>query len=316
MKIILAGGSGQVGRGLQRAFAGEHEVVVLSRGESGEHRNVRFVRWDGENLAAWVKELEGAEVLINLAGRSVNCRYGAKNRREIIESRVKSTRVLGEAMKGLARPPAVWLQASTATIYAHVPPGGPANDENGTMGRKEPGVPETWRFSIEVATSWERAFDEIELAKTRKVKLRSAMVMSPDAGGVFNTLLTLVKRRLGGRAGDGRQYVSWIHERDFVRALKWILEKEEVRGHVNICAPNPLPNEEFMRELRAAAGVGWGLAATEWMLEVGAFFMRTETELILKSRRVVPGWLLRSGFEFEFPEWGGAARELCGRAVK
>jgi uncharacterized protein (TIGR01777 family) len=285
----------------------------MSRGKGGEQGNVRFVRWDGESIGAWAKELEGAEVLINLAGRSVNCRYGAKNRREIIDSRVKSTRVLGEAMKGLARPPAVWLQASTATIYAHVPPGGAAHDENGVLGGTEPGVPETWRFSIEVATSWERAFDEIELPKTRKVKLRSAMVMSPDEGGVFDTLLTLVKRRLGGRAGDGRQFVSWIHERDFVRAVKWILEAEEFRGHVNICAPNPLTNEEFMRELRRAARVGFGLPASKWMLEVGAFFMRTETELILKSRRVVPGWLLRSGFVFDFPEWGAAARELCGR---
>ena len=215
----------------------------------------------------------------------------------------------------MTRPPRVWLQASTATIYAHVPPGGAANDENGVMGGKEPGVPETWRFSIEVATSWEKAFDEMALPKTRKVKLRSAMVMSPDAGGVFDTLLKLVKRGLGGRAGDGRQYVSWIHERDFVRALRWILEKEEFCGAVNICAPNPLTNEEFMRELRKAAGVGFGLPAAKWMLEVGAVFMRTETELILKSRRVVPGWLLRSGFQFEFAEWGAAARELCGRAV-
>ena len=316
MKIVLAGGSGQVGRVLQRAFAGEHEVVVLSRGTRGDGGNVRFVDWDGESVGAWAKELEGAEVLMNLAGRSVNCRYGAKNRREIIDSRVNSTRVLGEAVKGLGRPPRVWLQSSTATIYAHVPPGGAANDENGVMGGTEVGVPETWRFSIEVATSWERAFDEIELAKTRKVKLRSAMVMSPDAGGVFDTLLTLVKRRLGGRAGDGRQYVSWIHERDFVRALRWILEHEEFCGHVNICAPNPLTNEEFMRELRGAAGVGFGLPAAKWMLEVGAFFMRTETELILKSRRVVPGWLLASGFEFEFPEWAAAARELCGRQGK
>ena len=264
-------------------------------------------------------------MLINLAGRSVNCRYGAKNRREIIDSRVKSTRVLGEAVKGSARPPAVWLQASTATIYPHVRPEKPFDPEahNKLVAAMESGLelrkvyqPPRWNFSTEVAKAWEAAFDGLILPNTRKVKLRSAMVMSPDAGGVFDTLLTLVKRRLGGRAGDGKQYVSWVHERDFVRALQWIMEREEFRGTVNICAPNPLSNEEFMRELRAAAGVGWGLAAKEWMLEVGAFFMRTETELILKSRRVVPGWLLRSGFEFEFPEWGAAARELCGRALR
>jgi uncharacterized protein len=317
MKIGIAGGSGQVGRVLRRAFASRNEVVVLTRRPAGEvaEKGVKWVRWDGERIGDWAKELEGAEVLINLAGRSVNCRYGAENRREIIESRVKSTRVLGEAVARLKSPPRVWLQASTATIYAHVPPGGAAHDESGVIGGKERGVPETWRFSIEVATSWERAFDELKLPGTRKVKLRSAMVMSPDAGGVFDTLLMLVKRRLGGRAGDGRQYVSWVHERDFVRALQWILEREEFTGFVNICAPNPLPNDEFMRALRSAAGVGFGLPAARWMLEIGAVFMRTETELILKSRRVVPGWLLKSGFKFEFPEWGVAAKDLCRRGA-
>lgn len=313
MKIVIAGGRGQVGTILQRAFAQQHEVVVLSRAEVSARERVRFVTWDGRSSGLWENALEGADVLINLVGRSVNCRYGAKNRQEIIDSRVKSTQVLGEACAGLKRAPRVWLQASTATIYAHVPPGAPAHDEDGTIGGNEPSVPETWRFSIEVATRWEKAFDQLKLPETRKVKLRSAMVMSPDAGGVFDTLLTLVKRGLGGRAGDGRQYVSWIHERDFVRALERIIEREEFCGHVNICSPNPLPNQEFMRELRAAAGVRFGLPASKWMLEIEAIFLRTETELILKSRRVVPGWLMRSGFQFEFPEWGHAAKDLCSR---
>jgi uncharacterized protein len=316
MKMVIAGGSGQVGKILQRAFAGRYEVVVLSRGvgAQAEGGNVRFVRWDGETVGAWANELEGAEVLINLAGRSVNCRYNEKNRREIIDSRVNSIRALGAACAGLKRPPRVWLQAATATIYAHVPPGGAAHDENGGMGGNEPWAPETWRFSIDVARRWEGAFDQVDLPETRKVKLRISMVMSPDEGGVFRVMLKLVKRRLGGKMGDGKQYVSWIHELDFVRALEWILAREELRGAVNICAPNPVTNAEFMHELRAAAGVGFGLPAAKWMLEIGAFFMRTETELILKSRRVVPGWLLRSGFQFEFPEWRTAARELYARA--
>lgn len=313
--MVIAGGSGQVGRVLQRAFASKHDVVVLSRREESGNNGVKFVRWDGERVGAWVGELEGADVLINLSGRSVNCRYGERNRREIIDSRVKSTRVLGEACKHLKRPPRLWLQASTATIYAHVLSGGAAHDETGVIGGSEPGVPDTWRFSIEVATHWERAFDELNLPATRKVKLRSAMVMSPGEGGVFETLLKLAKRGLGGKAGDGGQYTSWIHEHDFVRALEWILEREEFSGAVNICAPNPLTNEEFMRELRAAAGAGLGLSAHKWMLEVGAVFMRTETELILKSRRVVPGWLLKSGFQFQFPEWRPAVKELCERAL-
>lgn len=312
--MVIAGGSGQVGTILQRAFAPKHEVVVLSRAAEKAEGKVRMVGWDGERIGPWASELEGADVLINLAGRSVNCRYGTKNRREIIDSRVNSTRVLGEACAGLKSPPQVWLQASTATIYAHVPPGAAPHDEGGVIGGNEVGVPETWRFSIEVATAWERAFDEVKLPHTRKVKLRSAMVMSSDAKGVFDTLLALVNSRLGGRAGDGRQYVSWIHERDFVRALEWIIERKEFRAHVNICAPNPLTNDDFMRELRQAAGVSFGLPATRWMLELGAIFIRTETELILKSRRVVPGWLESSGFQFEFPHWRAAARELCARA--
>src|SRR5687768_9000528 len=172
MKMVIAGGSGQVGRMLQRAFASQYEVVVLSRGADGMQADgVRFVKWDGETVGAWAGELEGAEVLINLTGRTVNCRYNEKNRREIIDSRVNSIRALGEAGAGLKRPPRVWLQAATATIYAHVPPGGAAHDENGVMGGNEPGAPETWRFSIEVATRWERALDELNLPQTRKVKL-------------------------------------------------------------------------------------------------------------------------------------------------
>jgi hypothetical protein len=314
MKMVIAGGSGQVGRILQRAFAGRYEVVVLSR-EARRGDGVRFVKWDGETVEAWAGELEGADVLINLAGRSVNCRYNEKNRREIIDSRVNSIRALGAACAGLKRPPRVWLQAATATIYAHVPPGGAAHEENGVMGGNEPWAPETWQFSIDVARRWEGVFDEVNLPETRKVKLRISMVMSPDEGGVFRVMLKLVQRRLGGKMGDGEQYVSWIHERDFVRALEWILARDEFRGAVNICAPNPVTNGEFMRELRAAAGVGFGLPAAKWMLEIGAIFMRTETELILKSRRVVPGWLLRSGFRFEFPEWKAAARELYGRSA-
>ena len=313
MKIVITGGTGQVGQVLRRAFSSEgHDVVILTRSE-GFVADARFARWDGSTAGEWAKELNGADLLINLAGRSVNCRYNPRNRREIIDSRVNSTRVLGEAASKVKNPPRVWLQASTATIYAHTY--GPPNDEfSGVIGGHEPDVPETWRFSIEVATAWEKAFDQVHVPGMRKVKLRSAMVMSPDKGGVFDTLLTLVKRGLGGRAGDGRQYISWIHERDFVRALQWILERPEFEGAVNLSSPNPLPNSEFMAALREAAGARIGLPATKWMLEVGAVFLRTETELILKSRRVVPGRLLQSGFTFDFPEWRGAVQELCSRA--
>lgn len=310
MKIVLPGGSGQVGTLLARRFQRDgHEVVVLSR--APRKADWKTVPWDASTPGPWAAEIDGADVVVNLAGRNVNCRYTPENRRLIKESRVNSTRAVGEAISRGLRPPKAWLQASTATIYAHTY--GAAHDENGEIGGKEPGVPETWRFSIDVATSWERALDEARTPNTRKVKLRSAMTMSRDRGGVFDTLLRLVRFGLGGRAGDGRQYVSWIHEEDFVRAIYWLIEREDIHGAVNLCAPEPLPNAEFMRVLREAWGIRIGLPAAKWMLEIGARVIRTETELILKSRRVAPGRLLREGFQFRFADWRPAARELCGR---
>ncbi|HEX8675324.1 MAG TPA: TIGR01777 family oxidoreductase [Longimicrobium sp.] len=310
MKIVLPGGSGQVGTLLARAFEGDgHEVVVLGRSASAGPW--RSVTWDAKTLGAWAAELDGADVVINLAGRNVNCRYNAANRREIMESRVDSTRVLGEAIAGCARPPRVWLQSSTATIYAHRFDA-PNDEATGIIGGGEPDAPDSWRFSIEVARAWERAFDEAPVPHTRKVALRSAVVLSPDAGGIFDVLLGLVRRGLGGRSGDGRQYVSWIHHEDFTRAVRWLIEREDFTGAVNLAAPGPLPNDDFMRVLREEWGTRVGLPATRWMLEIGAVFLRTETELILKSRRVVPGRLLEAGFEFRFPRWEEAARDLCG----
>lgn len=309
MKIVIAGGSGQVGSVLCRAFSrDEHEVVVLSRRPRSAHGST--VTWDGRTLGHWVGALDGADVLVNLAGYTVNCRYHRRNRERIMSSRIEPTRVLGEAIGQCSKPPPTWLQASTATIYSHrydVP-----NDEaTGILGGREQDVPSTWRFSIDVAAAWERALDEAVVPGTRKLKLRSAMTMSPDPGGIFDVLLGLVRRGLGGRAGDGRQYVSWIHHQDFVRALYWLIDHKEVEGIVNIASPGPLPNAEFMRALREAWGIRWGLPATKWMLEVGAVFLRTETELILKSRRVVPGILLRHGFSFRYPSWPEAGANLC-----
>ncbi len=313
MKIVIAGGTGQVGAVLCRAFASSgHEVVLLSRSppQSGL---CRAIHWNGRTSGPWVGELERADVVINLAGRSVNCRYGKQNRREILESRVDSVHAIGQALLEVKQPPRVWLQAATATIYAHR--FDPPNDEfTGIIGGEEPNAPDTWRFSIAVAKAWESAANEyMSLARTRCVIMRSAMMMSPDRGGIFATLLRLVQLGLGGPAGKGKQFVSWIHEMDFVRIIRWLIEREDLTGVINICSPAPLPNAEFMKLLRRAWGIPIGLPATKWMLEVGAFFIRTETELILKSRRVVPTRLLRSGFEFHYPAWGEAAEELCRR---
>lgn len=309
MKIVIPGGSGQVGTLLARAFHGAgHEVVVLSRGAATAPW--RVLPWDAETLGDWAAEVDGADAVINLAGRNVNCRYDEKNRREMMASRVDSTRAVGEAIGRAGHPPPVWLQASTATLYAHRYDA--ANDEaSGIVGGSEPDAPKKWRFSIEVVQAWERALEEAVTPRTRKVALRSAVVLSPDPGGIFDVLLGLVRHGLGGRSGNGRQYVSWIHHVDFVRAVEWLLGRDDVSGPVNLAAPNPLPNADFMRALRQAWGMPFGLPATEWMLEIGALFLRTETELVLKSRRVVPGRLLREGFTFQFPTWPEAARELC-----
>jgi uncharacterized protein (TIGR01777 family) len=311
MKVVIPGGSGQVGTMLARAFQRDgHDVVVLSRRPAAAPWNV--VAWDARTPGDWAEHLEGADAVINLAGRSVNCRYTPENRRLIKESRLESTRAVAEAIARAHRPPRLWLQASTATIYAHRLDA-PNDETSGILGGSEPDAPDTWRFSIDVATSWEKALDEAVTPHTRKVKLRTAITMSPDRGGAFDVLLGLVRYGLGGRAGDGRQYVSWIHEDDFVRAVSWLIEHDEVDGPVNLAAPNPLPNADFMRALRQAWGISFGLPAPAWLLEVGAWFLGTETELVLKSRRVVPGRLLRAGFTFRFPDWPEASRDLCRR---
>ena len=312
MRIVLPGGTGQVGTILARSLRAEgHDVVILSRSPARSPYAAVF-HWDARTLGPWKAVIDGADVVINLAGRNVNCRYNDANRRAIMDSRVESTRVLGEAIARAARPPRVWLQSSTATIYAHRLDA-PNDERSGIIGGSEPGVPASWRFSIEVAKAWEREATSVTLPKTRLVLLRSAMVMSPDRGGIFDTLLRLVRLGLGGSPAGGRQFVSWIHDHDFVRVVRWLIDREDVDGVVNVAAPDPLPFRDFMRALRRAWGMPIGLPATRWMLEIGAFLMRTETELVLKSRRVVPGRLLEAGFGFDQPTWPEASRDLCAR---
>jgi uncharacterized protein len=268
--------------------------------------------WNGRELGTWTKAIDGADIVVNLAGRNVNCRYTPANRREIMDSRILSTRVVGQAIAQAAKPPALWMNASTATIYRHALDR--AMDEStGELGGHEPDAPSTWRFSIDVATSWEREFFAADTSHTRKIALRSAMTMSPDPDGIFDTLLRLVRAGLGGKAASGKQFISWIHETDFVRVIDFLIDHQDLSGCINVCSPCPLPNQEFMRVLRQAWGTRIGLPATRWMLELGAVFLRTETELILKSRRVVPQRLLEAGFKFNFAEWPSAAGDLVNR---
>ncbi len=303
MKIVIPGGTGQVGTLLRRGLeARGHEVVVISR-SGGD------VRWDGRTLGPWAEELDGADAVVNLAGRSVSCRYTDENLRQMMDSRVESARVVGEAIMKAERPPAVWLQMSTATIYADSR--SRANDEaTGVIGGQERDVPLYWEYSVRIARQWEAAQAEAAVPGTRRVALRTAMVMSPDRGGVLDYLLWLARLGLGGPVAGGGQYVSWIHADDFVRAVLFVLEHDELEGPLNLASPGPLPQRELMRDLRRAWGRRPGLPATRWMAGLGAFVLRSDPELLLKSRRVVPGRLLEAGFEFEFPTWDAAAADL------
>src|SRR6185312_2175292 len=248
--------------------------------------------------------IDGADVVFNLTGKSVDCRYTEKNKRLITASRVDSTRVVGEAISRCKNPPRIWLNASSATLYKH-DPDQPA-DESGPTGATPEAKDE---FSIEVIRQWERALDEATTPHTRKVALRSTIVFGRGAG-IFPVLRRLARFGLGGKMGSGRQFVSWIHEEDFCHAADWIIEHENLSGPINMAAPNPLSNADMMRLVRKECGAPFGLPATEWMLEIGAFFLRTETELIIKIRRVVPGKLLASGFQFHFPQLEDALRNL------
>lgn len=336
MRILLPGGSGQVGTLLARHLhARGHVVTVLSRNPSAHAgRPWRVLPWDGRtepptsDASSWIREIDRSDAVIHLSGRSVNCRYTPANRQAIVDSRVEPTLLLGRAIAESLTPPKLWLNASTSTFYRHAGPenGFAPNDEfTGILGdlptqrgTNEPAsLPETWSFSIDVARRWEEAFAAIPTPCTKKIALRSSMVMSPDAGGVFRVLSSLVRRGLGGAAGPGTQFVSWIHDLDLCRAIDLLLAQPEIadetHGIVNLTSPEPVPNRDFMRTLREAWGVGFGLPATRWMLEIGALLMQTETELLLKSRRVTPGVLLRHGFDFQFPDWTSAANNLVAR---
>jgi uncharacterized protein (TIGR01777 family) len=319
VKIVIPGGTGHLGRLLGHGLHGAgHDVVTLSRRPDPEPAVGRAVQWDGRTVGAWTAEVDGCDAVINLAGRSVSCRYTEANLRQMMASRVESAAVVGAAIARAVRPPRVWLQMSTATIYAHSPDRANhdrANDEaTGIIGGAEAGVPAYWSYSVDIAREWERAQTEAPTRDTRKVALRTSIVMAAGRGGAFDMLLRMTRLGLGGPVAGGRQYMSWIHGRDFVRAIEFLLARDDLAGPVNLASPNPLPYRAFMAELRRAAGVRVGLPATRWMAEVGAFVLRTDTELLLKSRRVVPRRLLDAGFTFEVPEWPDAARDLVARS--
>jgi uncharacterized protein len=310
VKIVIAGGTGRIGTILIRSLTDAgHEVVVVTR----QPQRRGEVGWDGRALGPWASAIDGSDVAINLAGRSVNCRYTDANLRQMMESRVDSARVVGEAIAAARRPPAAWLQMSTATIYAHSL-GQPNDEATGMIGGSEPGVPAYWSYSVSIAVNWEQAQASAVTPGTRKVALRTAIVMSPERGGAFDMLSRLARLGLGGPVGGGRQYVSWIHGADLVRAVSFLISRDDIDGAVNLAAPSPLPQRIFMHELRGAWGAPVGLPATRWMAAIGAFALRSDTELLLKSRYVLPGRLASAGFAFDFPAWPAAAADLVKQA--
>lgn len=302
-RIILPGGNGYLGRFLARHFARQgNEVVILTRRPQPEADGIRQVAWDGRNPGPWMAEIENAGAIINLAGRSVNCRYHRRNRQAIYDSRLLSTTVLSQAIAACAGPPRVWINSSSATIYRH------AEDREMDEATGEIGT----GFSVDVCQKWETAFNDAPTPHTRRVALRSAMVMGPGSEGVYGAFHRLSRLKLGGTLGNGRQFVSWVHWQDYLHAIDWILENEHLTGAINLSSPNPLPNRDFMRILREADQQSIGLPTPAWMLAIGAIFLRTETELVLKSRRVIPARLLADGFIFDHPHWETAVRDLLG----
>jgi uncharacterized protein len=301
-KIVIAGGNGFLGASLEQYFHGKaKEVILLARNPvETSHNNTRWVRWDGQSPGQWTKELEKADILINLAGKNVNCRYTEENRKLIYESRLKSTHILGEALRQCKQPPSLWINASSATIYRA------SYDRLMTERNGETGDD----FSMDVCKKWEAAFNAQHIDGVRKIITRTSIVLGRE-GGALPRLINLVRAGLGGKQGKGNQYCSWIHISDFCRVIEWMVENKEASGVYNVTAPLPLPNAEFMKTLRQAMKMPVGLIAPEWLLKIGAMLIGTEPELILKSRKVYPKRLLDEGFVFEFSDIKAAMKALC-----
>ena len=301
-KIILAGGSGFIGTFLSRRFKEEgYEVIVLTRGPEKRTETATYLHWDGKTVGGWAREIEGAELVINLAGKSVDCRYNEKNKKAILDSRVDATLVLGNAILQAKNPPPLWINSSTATIYRHAEDR--AMDEaTGEIGSG---------FSVNVATAWEKAFFDSQTSKTRKMALRTAIVLGNE-GGVLVPFKNLVRFGLGGIQGTGRQMFSWVHQEDLFQIIRFI-QKGNIDGVINVSSPNPLPNWEIMKAFRRVLGMPFGLPAPTFLLVLGAWLIQTETELLLKSRWVIPGRLLKVGYKFKYPAFSEALANLINK---
>ncbi|WP_338840712.1 TIGR01777 family oxidoreductase [Flavobacterium ginsenosidimutans] len=298
-KLIIAAGTGFLGQVLVNHFKNKFdEIVILTRGKSQTVDGIKYINWNAKTFSGWEKELENATVLINLAGKSVDCRYTKENKKEILWSRIESTKILNKAILNCQNPPKHWLNSSTATIY-RFSLDKQMDEVDGEIGND---------FSINVALSWEKAFFKTETPRTLKTALRTSIVLGKN-GGALIPLKTLAKIGFGGKQGSGNQFVSWIHEEDFANAVDFIIKKE-MTGVINVVSPEPIRNELFMQKLRKAVGFPFRIPMNKFFLEIGSFFIRTETELVLKSRNVVPKRLLENGFEFKFGDIDYAFKDL------
>ncbi|HRD53796.1 MAG TPA: TIGR01777 family oxidoreductase [Flavobacteriales bacterium] len=301
MKIVLAGGTGTIGLILQEHFAmrGDEVIVLTRRPGLKQHPAARMMLWDGRSRGDWWRELDGADALINLAGRSVDCRYTPENKAAILNSRLESTHALGEAMLAIASPPPVWINLSSATVYRHAEDR-PMDEETGELGDD---------FSPQVVKAWENEFFRHKREGVRQVAVRCAIVFS-NKGGAFPRYAQLVRWGLGGRHGSGRQYVSWVHEADVARFFQWVIESPQAEGILNLAAPNPVMEQDMLKAMRARIKPLLALPTPRWMLWIGAAVIGTETELILKSRRVIPTLAQRLGFRFVHERMHSALEEL------
>jgi uncharacterized protein (TIGR01777 family) len=304
-KIVLAGGNGYLGNVLAEYYRSiADEIIILSRKAKKEEGNIKTLVWNGVTKGDWTENLEGTDLLINLCGKNVNCRYTQKNQDEIISSRVLPTTLLAEVIGSLLQPPKLWINVTSATIYRHAEDR-PQDEETGDIG---------YGFSIEVCKRWEEEFFATHTPHTRKIALRMGIVLG-HADGAFPRLLNLVKCGLGGKQGDGKQYVSWIHEQDAAQCTEWLLQQEGLDGVINCTAPEPIQNTTMMRQIRDAYGITVGLPSPAWLLGIGAYIIGTEVELILKSRWVLPKRLLDNGYTFIFPKAEHAIKDILSIRV-
>ncbi len=300
-RVVLAGGSGFLGQALAKTLlAKNYEVVVLTRSPREREDGVREVAWSGKALGDWMQYMDGAYAVVNLTGRSVNCRHTPENIREINESRINSVNTVATAIHNVAHPPRVWVQAGSLAFY------GDLEDQ-----WCEEGTPSGQGEAAETCRLWENAFKTVPLNNTRRVLLRIGIVLARD-GGALVVLGKLVRRFLGGAAGTGRQYVSWIHLTDMNQMLLDSIERDDVVGVFNATGPNPVTNAEFMRELRRALLRPWCPPAPVWAVRLGSRWMQTEPSLALTGRRCAPKRFVKAGFKFQFPELRGAMKAIYG----